>query len=222
MSLSLGSRHARMRTAFLVAIAVGALSMAIDPTFALVFFKKVNVATSYPTYGPYAAQLWGENTSTKTTSQRVEAQINNIYWSDVNAANVRRDVTNIAPTFHAFVYQQNNPSGQCAAPFSYNGYSASSETNYWVYTKNANTGTSCPYGGNYQNEVRIYWPGSNVVSTRGFYGIASFTIANGNLYLPGTGKISNDIYLTNSAGYSWEKEYISTWCFNESGGEYNC
>lgn len=161
------------------------------------------------TYGP-SGQVWGDNIFNGSGHEYIQAENRSMSWTATAANNVH-SWDHLGPVFHVFDYSTTN----CALPFDFDGFWQSSESNAWIYYKNA----TCSGGlSGYNNEARVYWPASNVASTRTFYGRAEFTINNGNLYLDPsqTGKVSNDIYFN---GVIQEKKdnTLKTWCFKNSG-----
>lgn len=140
-------------------------------------------------------------------AQYVQAHNRVISWTPAASANVRSNWDRLATVSHVF----QTYSGNCAAPFTYDGVWVASQADAWIVAKNA----TC-FGGytNYNNEARVYWYANEVVAGPIYQGGAEFALANGDLYA--TGHTSNDIYF--ERGFSVQKDRIQngTWCFDSS------
>ncbi len=115
--------------------------------------------------------------------------------------------------FHVFQYGTSN----CALPFDYDNNYVSSQTDASVYAKNATCGIGGPYG-SYNNEARVYWPGSDVNGGQYYYGGVEFRLNNGDLYTPATGKVANDLYFYGLVGSQKDNVSNGTWCFDGTNG----
>ncbi len=200
-----------------LAILFVVLSLAIIPVslvsaYANVYINSYTTANlSIPTYGPNSGTIFAN--VIQSPPQSVEGRNDNIYWTSGQLTAIRNYPFTYAGTvFHVF----SGTSGNCEAPFNWNGYLDHATSAYATYVvKTAKCWWELP---NYNNEVRIYFYASQMVAGTRYYGEPHYSLASGSST---TGHVSNDLYYV---GSSETKATVlnGTWCFTSSSGPYNC
>ncbi len=205
-------RHAHSWLTAALLFAITAYQVA---AFADTFFGSYNLSSQ--NYGPYGGSIYGTNRAGPSFVQYVQAEQWSVVWDTNRANQIHADRTQVSTVFHVFKQDTSN----CALPFDYDGVWESNALNAYVEAKNAN----CPGGsyGSYNNEARVWWPSSNLTAYTSYYGGVEFRVANGDLYTPYPGKVSNDIYLQGSWPWDVVKlQTYKTWCFDRYGSAYGC
>lgn len=181
------------------------------------YIGSYNLTGAYPSTGPYQGYVYADNVTSGTQTLRAEQYL--IKWGASQATYIRNNYSSFGPTYHVGVFNPNNPSENCQAPFSFTGWWSANQTNAFVQKKSV---WGCFYSG-YYNEVRVLWPWDKMVADTAFTGEAEFRLNNGDLYFTQTGKVANDIYLmyyNNTLNH--EVRTSVTWCFKQDGSEYRC
>jgi hypothetical protein len=215
MHLIRNLKQRRLVLVYLAALSLLLLTVSRAAAFADTYFGSYNLSGSDPSYGPYNGGIWGSNI-VNGGNQWIQAENWYIQWNSSVASNVRSRWDHIGPTFHVFIQGTTN----CAGPFSYDGYYELSQADAYPAPKNA----TCYRGlTGVNNEVRIYWPASEVTSNDWYYGGAEFQYQTQYWNWNRNDKISNDIYFNGTTLGDEKKDNISiTWCIDTNGGAWKC